>query len=95
MKGFPDFETEIKTIPGQRSGISLQYFYMLTGDENTIKPDRMVVRFIEQATHRGYNPQQMTRLVIAACRILQTDYPHLTPRTLDHLIWKHLTQELS
>ena len=89
VKGFPDFEAEIKTIPGQRSGISLQYFYMLTGDENTIKPDRMVARFIEQATHqeynwrlyRRYNRQQMTHLVNEACWILQSDYPHLIPRS--------------
>ncbi len=100
IKGFPDFEAEIKTIPGQRSGISLQSFYMLTGDENTIKPDRMIVRFIEQATQEGYNlqwhprysPQEMTHLVIAACRLLQTEQPSLTPRTLDRLIWNYMTQ---
>ncbi|GAB4581372.1 MAG: hypothetical protein Fur0022_41190 [Anaerolineales bacterium] len=86
---FPDFEAEIKTIPGQHSGISLQYFYMLTGDENTIKPDRMVARFVEQATHQVYNPQQLTRLVIEACRLLQLDLPRLTPRTLDRLIWSY------
>ncbi len=89
IQGFPDFETEIKTIPGQRSGISLQAFYMLAGDENTIKPDRMVARFIEQATHQRYNPYQAIRLVIEACRTLQSDFPHLTPRSLDHLIWSY------
>ena len=95
VQAFPDFETEIKTIPGQRGGISLQYFYMLTGDEHTIKPDRMVARFIEQAIQERYNPQQMTHLVIETCRVLQTEFPHLTPRSLDHLIWSHQNQKKS
>ena len=41
------FETKIKQIRGQKSGISLQYFYMLAGNDRLIKPDRMVVRYIE------------------------------------------------
>ncbi|MCB9133779.1 MAG: hypothetical protein H6636_00020 [Anaerolineales bacterium] len=89
---FPDFESEIKTIPGQRSGVSLQYFYMLTGDEHTIKPDRMVARFIEQATNHRYNPESMKNLVIETCDLLQSDFPHLTPRTLDQLIWGYQSQ---
>ena len=42
-----EFEAEIKKIPGQRSGISLRYFYMLVGEENYIKPDRMITRFVK------------------------------------------------
>ena len=56
---------------------------LLTGDEYTIKPDRMVARFVEQATHRGYNPQKLTSLVIEAGRLLQPEFPNLTPRLLD------------
>ena len=92
VKAFPDFEAEIKTIPGRHTGISLQYFYMLAGDEHTIKPDRMVARFVEQAIQQRYNPQEMTHLVIETCQILQGEYPHLTPRTLDHLIWTYTSQ---
>lgn len=39
----PDFEEQIRQIPGQRSGISLKYFLMLSGSEDLIKPDRMIV----------------------------------------------------
>lgn len=35
-----NFEKDIRSIPGQRSGISLRYFYMLSGSDNFIKPDR-------------------------------------------------------
>ncbi|HLF90395.1 MAG TPA: hypothetical protein VI451_15715 [Anaerolineales bacterium] len=57
-------------------------------------PGRMVARFVEQAIHqrynRRYNRQQMTDLVIETCRVLQTEFPHLTPRSLDHLIWNFM-----
>lgn len=92
---FPDFETEIKKLPGQRSGVSLQYFYMLTGDEHTIKPDRMIARFIERATDQRYNSDTMTGLLLETCHLLQREYPFLTPRTLDHLIWAYQTKQVS
>lgn len=43
------FEQEIKTIPGQRSGISLKYFFMLSRSENLIKPDRHIKAFVRDA----------------------------------------------
>jgi hypothetical protein len=36
-----NFESKIKEIKGQKSGISLQYFYMLAGNDRLIKSDRM------------------------------------------------------
>lgn len=45
-----DFEAEITQIPCQRSGISLRYLYMLAGSEEFIKPDRMINRFVYEAT---------------------------------------------
>ena len=46
IKGNKLFEHDIKNIPGQKSGICLDYFFMLSGDENKIKPDRMIKRFL-------------------------------------------------
>lgn len=34
--GDPNFESAITKIPGQRSGLSLRYFYMLAGAENYV-----------------------------------------------------------
>ncbi|MEJ7671395.1 MAG: hypothetical protein WKF59_01410 [Chitinophagaceae bacterium] len=45
-----EFESCIKEIPGQRSGISLKYFFMLAGTDDIIKPDRMIIRFLQDAT---------------------------------------------
>ena len=38
-------EKKIKEIPGQKSGLSFKYFLMLVGNENLIKPDRMIIRY--------------------------------------------------
>jgi hypothetical protein len=84
-----EFESEIKNIPGQNSGISLRYFYMLVGEKNYIKPDRMIMRFVEQVTGKTFSIEEVTQLIIGACDILVKDYPILTPRLLDHMIWNY------
>lgn len=85
--GIEAFESEIKAIPGQGSGISLSYFYMLLGEEDVIKPDRMINRFVQQATGETYDSDEIIRLITAACAVLTMEYPGLTPRMMDHLIW--------
>lgn len=85
----PDFEAEITSIPGQKSGISLRYFFMLAGSEAHIKPDRMISRFIQAATGRVASVEESHALLVGACAILAEASPHLTPRTLDHLIWRY------
>jgi hypothetical protein len=83
------FEDSIKRIPGQASGISLRYFHMLAGDENGVKPDRMLVRFLESALGKSYKPARAAAMTLDAARLLQEDYPDLKPRTLDHAIWRY------
>ncbi|MDO9527966.1 MAG: hypothetical protein Q7J27_02270, partial [Syntrophales bacterium] len=92
---------DIKTIPGHRSGISLKYFFMLAGSEDLIKPDRWIKKFIEDAftwaRDEGYatiirnkvNDRESQWLLSGACDELKLKYPRLTPRLLDHEIWKY------
>ena len=87
--GDTGFETKIQEIPGQRSGISLRYFYMLAGSEDFIKPDRMINRFVYQATGKMLGIEETTELLVNASGILAIEYPGLTPRTLDHIIWEY------
>lgn len=83
------FENDIKKIPGQRSGISLKYFYMLAGSEDLIKPDRWIKQFIENAIKKQVSDQESQWLLTGACEELRLKYPRLTPRLLDHEIWKY------
>lgn len=82
------FERDIKYIKGQGSGISLSYFFMLAGDDNLIKPDRMIERFVEDCINKKLSTNELTQLFSKVIKILKPNYPSLTLRELDHEIWK-------
>ncbi|MHB8135427.1 MAG: hypothetical protein ACYDH1_14540 [Anaerolineaceae bacterium] len=85
--GISLFESEVSKIPGQGRGISTSYFYMLDGSDDYIKPDRMVTRFINPTIKRNLSLEEIHDLIIGAQKILIKDFPHLTPKSIDHLIW--------
>lgn len=85
------FEDEIKGIPGQRSGISLKYFFMLAGSSDFIKPDRMIIRFLESALNRKMQLEEAQKLLRDASEILKAQFPSMTPKILDHQIWRKMT----
>lgn len=85
----PQLEADIRTIPGQKSGLSLKYFWMLTGSDSLIKPDRMILRFLNEAISRHVSSQEALSLLQAVTHRLGDQYPNLTPRLLDHAIWNH------
>ena len=83
-------EMLVREIPGQKSGISFDYFRMLAGDDDRIKPDRMVQRFIARAL--GKKPDQITpdqaRTVIkTAIPVLAERGFNWSPRQLDYAVW--------
>ena len=85
-------ESAIKTIPGQKSGISFSYFLMLSGDDNHMKIDRWLLRFVGDAlgVHRYNNVSQAYADLLVVCSELKKLYPNLTPRLLDHTIWSYM-----
>ncbi len=85
----PDFEAAYKAVRGQNSGISLRYFYMLTGDETQIKPDRMIMHYIHSALNHTVTIDEAHTLLAETCELLKVDFPHLTPRSLDSAIWNY------
>jgi hypothetical protein len=82
-------ETAIKEIPGQRSGISFVYFCMLAGEERWIKPDRMIIRFLEQTLNRVVKIDEANELLVAASDLLTLEYPEMSPRLLDYAVWNY------
>lgn len=83
------FESAICLIPGQRSGISLKYFFMLAGEKNLIKPDRWIRIFLTKITGIDLSLSDAQLLLSQALEILKETYPELTLRELDHEIWKY------
>jgi hypothetical protein len=85
-----DLRRAIKAIPGQGSGLSYAYFLILAGNENGVKADRMVTRFVADALGvRNVPPEKAEELVRNASAVLRTDFPRLVPSSLDNKIWKY------
>jgi hypothetical protein len=85
-------EYDIKTIPGQKSGISFSYFLMLSGDDHHMKIDRWLLRFVGDAlgVANYHNVSQAYTDLLVVCSELTRTYPNLTPRLLDHTIWNYM-----
>ena len=92
FNNYPDREELDRAILSTRSnksGIMLKYLYMLTGDENMVKPDRMITRYIASAGISVLDNDEKVELVRAAAAELKSEFPNLVPRALDHAIWKY------
>jgi hypothetical protein len=86
----PAFEFDIKNIAGQASGISLKYFYMLSGNQDLIKPDRMIMRFLTAVIGDKFSEEDAQRIISEAA----TEISHKLDRTvsvslLDNKIWAY------
>ena len=93
------FDDCIKGIPGQRSGISLKYFFMLAGSTDLIKPDRWVVRFLENASGENYHSQKdwqedCQKVLSAVTLGLKKERHELTPQLVDYAIWKYMRNRI-
>lgn len=80
-----EISAELRRIPGD--GVRTGYFWMLVGDDDTVKPDRMILRFLD----RHGAPTD----VLGAKTILRELAEHLTtpgrpvtPWMVDHAIWR-------
>lgn len=83
-----DVRRAVVAIPGQGSGLSYSYLLMLAGNENAVKPDRMIRRFVAEALGaRNVPPEVCERLVREASAALRPEFPILTPSILDQKIW--------
>lgn len=83
-------EAVILGLPGQGSGIAFDYFRMLAGNDDLIKPDRMIQRFVSGAlrTEKEPEPRQAAVLLRLAARELTRRGQPWTPLCLDHAIWR-------
>lgn len=83
------FDAEIKKIPGQTSGISTKYFLMLAGSSDLIKPDRMIVRFLENTLQRKVHISECQHIISEVCKLIKQSHHYMTPKILDNVIWQY------
>ena len=84
-----NFEREIDCIPGQNRETSLNYFFMLSGSDDFVKADRHILNFLKNATLKQVTPQEAKPILVEVVNLLRLEYPQLTPRLLDHVIWNY------
>lgn len=87
-----NIESELRSVRGQASGISLNYFYMLSGDDNLCKPDRWIIRFITDAIGCKISVSEAQSLLEKTIIILMKKYPKLSVRLLDNVIWSYMAR---
>ena len=80
---------DICNVKGQSSGIMLKYLYMLAGDSSQAKPDRMLKRYIENIIPTACSDDDVQKIMTEAVKTLKLEYPDLTVRLLDFLIWDY------
>ncbi len=80
---------EIRTIPGHASSIAFDYFRMLAGSEDVIKPDTRLRAFVTEAlvAPSMVGARQAREHIMEAYEILRLRMPGLTPRQIDYAIW--------
>jgi hypothetical protein len=61
---------------------------MLAGSDDYIKPDRMIHRFVDRILGRDLSDADYQDAVVGAHGVPVTEFPALTPKSLDHLIWR-------
>jgi hypothetical protein len=49
----------------------------------------MIKRFLLAATDENFTDQECQRALAETCDVLAREYPKLTPRALDNLIWQY------
>lgn len=86
---YGDLSWSLEAIPGQASGITVRYFFMLTGADHLIKPDGMVLRFLERLLHRPVGAEEAQDLFTMAVSRVGGRWPRLTVQGLDHMVWEH------
>ncbi|WP_051246372.1 hypothetical protein [Nocardioides halotolerans] len=78
-------ETQLSRVPGHGAhGVRMSYLWMLSGDDDHIKPDRMVLGWLHQVLGRAVAPPEATALLSDAAAELR-----VTPWQLDHAVWNH------
>lgn len=82
----PAFEQALRNIRGQN--VSVDYFFMLAGDEEGIKVDTHLRNFVRDAVGRDLDQEQIKDLFReAVIHYRHNGYPDMTARHLDHIVW--------
>lgn len=89
FKNFNDIkklEVALYSIKGVGAA-GVNYLFMLAGDPNRCKPDVHIHHCIKDACGKDVLDNDCQQLFLNAIKLLNIDYPQLTVRRLDGIIW--------
>lgn len=83
-----DVNVQLRSVRGEGSGARRAYLWMLAGSDDTVKPDRMLMRFLARHGTNAtlWNASEVIRAV--AVRLSTPERP-VTAWMVDHAIWTH------
>lgn len=81
-------EKDLRKIHGQGEAV-VKYFFMLCGDDNFCKPDRHLLKFLSDALGHDVKEDEAQKLLEKSVEDLKDEYPHMTVRLLDYIIWSY------
>lgn len=85
-----EVHTGWKKLPSQRSGVTYNYLLILAGLPS-VKPDRMVLRFLDEALDGvTLSEEEAVDLIRATAKNMDADV-----RALDHMIWRFASGRVS
>lgn len=80
-------EDSLRSVKGIGTA-GLSYLFMLAGDESRCKPDVHLHRFVEESVQEPVSDGQCQELLTKVVELMKEQYPSMTVRKLDYLIWK-------
>ncbi|MFD4268184.1 hypothetical protein [Rhodococcus sp. NPDC058481] len=82
-------ETALRAVPGEgSSGVRRGYLWMLIGDQQTVKPDRMVLRWLARHGAAVTADTARTLLEDIARQLSATTGRQVSPWEVDHAVWR-------
>jgi hypothetical protein len=87
-RGDASLEAALRRVHGQKSGVAVAAFFMLAGDETLLKPDRMVLRFLERTLGRRVTGEEAQELLRHAAAALCTRGHPASVGVVDYTIWQ-------
>ena len=85
-----NLENNLRSVRGQKSGISTDYFYMLAGKTTEVKVDRHITSFVCEALEKqNVSATTIKALFREAVKDLTPEHPGLTVRRLDYIVWAY------
>ena len=82
-----ELETALRSLRGMGEA-TINYLYMLAGNSNHVKVDRHIRAFTSTAiNNNSLSAEQIEELFRYAANELSSDYPGMTARHLDHIVW--------